>query len=319
MSQGIEIVIAVLVFACAFLAMQTLIGFGKQAMVQVKLANARLRRLDGGESSMDYVVKMRDERSLDKEGNLAGAIGWINALVTQSGAKLGKWGIYAIMAGLALILPLIGFFLGWAVWVLPLSAVAGAAFPILVLRFLVNRRRNKLGEQLPEALDVIVRSLGAGHPVPVAMNMVAKEMPDPIGSEFGIATDEISFGSSLSKGIARMSERIGHPDFDLFAATIRLQEKTGGNLAELLKSNAKTIRDRQRMRLKIKSASAEGRSSAMILNVAPIVLFFAIQLIAPDFYGSVEGHSALKTGFIVCGVWMFIGNMVMRRMINFRI
>jgi len=108
-------------------------------------------------------------------------------------------------------------------------------------------------------------------------------MPDPIGSEFGIASDEVSFGSSISAAIQKMSDRIGHEDFELFSAMIRLQERTGGNLAELLRSNAKTIRDRQKMRLKIKAASAEGRMSALILNAAPILLFLAIQKMSPEF------------------------------------
>jgi len=173
--------------------------------------------------------------------------------------------------------------------------------------------------QLPEALDVIVRSLSAGHPVPVAMGLVAREMSDPIGSEFGIASDEVSFGSNISTAIQRLADRIGHDDFELFSAMIRLQERTGGNLAELLRANAKTIRERQKMRLRIKACSAEGRMSAYILNVAPIALFFLIRLTSPDFYGDVSDSPLLKPAFIGVVIWMLIGNLVMRKMINFRI
>ena len=100
---------------------------------------------------------------------------------------------------------------------------------------------------------------------------------------------------------------------------IRLQEKTGGNLAELLQSNSETIRSRQRMRLKIRAASSEGRASALILNAAPIGLFLMIKLVAPDFYGDVGDNPILQNAFIGIIIWMIIGNLVMRRMINFKI
>ena len=182
-----------------------------------------------------------------------------------------------------------------------------------------KRRRAEAVTQLPEALDVIVRSLGAGHPVPVAMALVAKEMPDPIGSEFGMVSDEIAFGSQLTNAVQRFAERIGHPDFDLFAAMIRLQERTGGNLAQLLRANSDTIRGRQKMRLKIKAASAEGRTSAMILNLAPIAVFMLVNLLSPDFYGNVSDEPIVKKTFMAVTVWMFIGNLFMRKMINFKI
>ena len=203
----------------------------------------------------------------------------------------------------------------WAVGGLLLGFLA----PIFILKFLVKRRRNTAVTQLPEALDVIIRSLGAGHPVPVAMSLVAREMPDPIGSEFGIASDEISFGSTISAAVQRLSERVGHEDFELFSAMIRLQEKMGGNLAELLASNAKTIRDRQRMRLKIKAASAEGRMSALILNAAPLLMFLGVRQFAPEFYGDVEGNPILTYSLWGVFIWMAIGNLVMRKMINFKI
>ena len=106
--------------------------------------------------------------------------------------------------------------------------------------------------------------------MPAAVNLVGREMPDPIGTEFGMAADEIAYGATLEQAVERMAERCQHPDVDLFAATVRLQERTGGNLTGLLKLNANTVRDRHKMRLKIKAASSEGRASAMILTSAPV-------------------------------------------------
>jgi tight adherence protein B len=182
-----------------------------------------------------------------------------------------------------------------------------------------KRRAKALGQQLPNALDVIVRSLEAGHPVPTAVSLVGREMGDPIGSEFGMAADEIAFGSSMEQAINRMAERCRHPDIDLFAATVRLQERSGGNLTGLLKTNARTIRERQRIRLKIQAASSEGRASAMILTSAPFVVLGILTFSSPHFYGDVIHEKAIQMGLAALGGWMFLGNMVMRRMIDMRV
>lgn len=312
-------IVYITTFAAAFLAMQTMIGAGRQTAVRVRLANARLRKLSGKENNIDVIAKMRKSRSLNADGELVVVVERINKLVLQSGAPLGRYGIYIAMFITPQVFAGALFAFKGSAPIAAAGFLAGLLLPVLILKKLVTRRRNKVGEQLPEALDVIVRSLSAGHPVPVAINMVAREMSDPIGTEFGLAGDEITFGSSLGKGVQRMADRVGQVDFDLFAATIRLQERTGGNLAELLRNNAHTIRNRQRMRLKIKAASSEGRMSALILNIAPVLLYLAIQVTAPSFYGDVKGHEILTKGFWFAGVWMLIGNLVMRKMINFKI
>ena len=311
--------IYLLIFCGGFLALQAFMGAGRQAAVKVKMANDRLRRMQSEETQADIVAKIRKSRSLTETGDLKGAIIWLNQLVLQSGLPLGATKIYYILPGVAISLALMLFLVkGTLMWG-AIGAVIGLVLPIFVLKFLVKRRRNKAVVQLPEALDVIVRSLSAGHPVPVAMALVAREMSDPIGSEFGIASDEVSFGSNISTAIQRLADRIGHDDFELFSAMIRLQERTGGNLAELLRANSKTIRDRQKMRLRIKACSAEGRMSAMILNIAPIALFMLIKFTSPDFYGDVSDSTLIKPAFIGVAIWMTIGNLVMRKMINFRI
>ncbi|WP_409432901.1 type II secretion system F family protein [Litorimonas sp. RW-G-Af-16] len=315
-----NMVIYLLVFAAGFLAVQTTIGAGRQATTRIKLANDRLRRMQGGDSQANIVAQMRKSRGLTSDGmNFRSLNDWLGQLVLQSGLPLGAYGIYVALVGFSISLALTLFLVkGGLIWAL-VGAGLGLVAPIFILRFLVKRRRNKAVGQLPEALDVIIRSLAAGHPVPVSMALVAREMPDPIGSEFGIASDEVSFGSTISAAVQRLSDRVGHEDFELFSAMIRLQERTGGNLAELLRSNADTIRARQKMRLKVKAASAEGRMSAIILNFAPIALFVLIQVLSPEFYGEVADRPVVKYTLWGVVVWMGIGNLVMRKMINFKI
>jgi len=308
-----------LIFSAGFLALQVMIGAGRQATLRVKLTNDRLKRMKDDEPQSVVLSKMRKARGLNEGGDFAPLFNWIGRLVLQSGLPLGSYGIYAVLAVATIVSCLIfALVKGTFIWALS-GALAGLILPIFVLKFLVKRRRNKAVAQLPEALDVIIRSLSAGHPVPVSMSLVAREMPDPIGSEFGIASDEISFGASVSAAVQRISDRVGHDDFELFSAMIRLQERTGGNLAALLTSNAKTIRERQKMRLRIKAASAEGRMSALILNLTPLVLYAGVQALSPDFYGDVKDSPSMKYLFWGIGIWMGIGNLVMRKMINFKI
>jgi tight adherence protein B len=199
------------------------------------------------------------------------------------------------------------------------AAVLGVGGPIAYLTFLAGARSKAISVQLPQALEVMVRSLEAGHPIPTSINLVGRELPDPIGSEFGMAADEIAFGATLEQAVARIADRCRHQDVDLFSASIRLQEKTGGNLTGLLKTLARTVRERHKMRLKIRAASSEGRMSAYILSAAPIVCFIFINVAQPRYYADV-----LHTRFIQIGLGALIGllvtgNLVMRRMIDMRI
>jgi tight adherence protein B len=313
------IIIYILIFAAAVLAMHSFIGMGKHAAQKIKWANDRMKYLSMEKGATAVLTKLHTRRGMTGEGELKGVFIWIKKLILHSGLPLGQYGFYLGVVGLTLGLSGIAYLLKGSVFLSLLAFCLGLAGPVFALLFLVIRRQNNAVRQLPDAIDIIVRSLSAGHPVPVAMSLVGREMADPIGTEFGVASDEITYGATVSQSAQRLSDRVGHEDFDLFAAMIRLQERTGGNLAELLRNSAGTIRDRQKMRLKIKAASAEGRMSAMILNIAPIALFCFINLAAPDFYGEIKGNKI--TNYFAVGVisWMVLGNLVMRKMINFKI
>lgn len=321
MSLGQESILYIIIFLCGFMGLQAMLGLGRQASIKVKVVNDRMKRMNDDSVNQTTVLnQMRKERGIRDDDNfLSKFTHRINKMVIQSGLKLGAFGIYKYMLlGVVILTPTLFITKGGALWA-SVGFISGLILPLACVHMAAKRRRAKAVTQLPEALDVIVRSLGAGHPVPVAMALVAKELPDPIGSEFGMVSDEIAFGSQLANAVQRLAERIGHADFDLFAAMIRLQERTGGNLAQLLRANSNTIRGRQKMRLKIKAASAEGRTSAMILNLAPIAVFLLVNLLSPDFYGSVSDNPIVKKTFTAVIIWMIIGNIFMRKLINFKI
>lgn len=309
----------VLVFAAVFLVSQALFGLLRTAKVK-RMVNQRLRVADRVGGIQELVIELRKQRGLAADGELKGGQQWLAKLIVASGVRYDarRW---LTLIGAAALAGAAGlFFLTKSVVLAPVGAVVtGVLAPYGYLKFKAAQRSKALSEQLPQALDIVVRSLEAGHPVPTAVSLVGREMADPIGSEFGMAADEISYGATLEQAVQRMANRCQHLDVDLFAATIRLQERAGGNLTGLLKLNAHTVRERQKMRLKIHAASAEGRVSALILTSSPFVAVGAILLMAPDFYGEVIHVPFVQYGLVGLGIWMLIGNIVMRRMIAMKI
>jgi tight adherence protein B len=312
-------IVIVLVGAAVFALAQGLSGVLSVA-TQKKKVNRRLTVANKVEGISALVVELRKQRGLSATGARAERLRWLSDLIVASGLPYDqkKWLTYvaaatilaSVLAGVLSKNPL-GFVGG--------ALLGGVLLPLAVLKVKANKRAAALGAQLPQALEVIVRSLEAGHPVPSAVALVGREMPDPVGTEFGMAADEIAYGATLEQAIERMAERCRHPDLDLFAATVRLQERTGGNLTGLLKLNASTIRERHKMRLKIKAASSEGRASAMILTSAPFIAVGFIVVSSPRFYGDVIDEPIVKYGLAGMGFWIFLGNLIMRRMIDMRL
>jgi tight adherence protein B len=313
------LIFLILLFAAVFSAGQAAVGLLTTAREKRKM-NLRLKVAEKVEGIGALVLELRKQRGLNAAGGKADRLRWLSDLIVASGLPYDpkRWTLYAVSAGV------IG---GLAIAILlrtplafPVAAVIiGIGGPIVYLKIMASKRANALGRQLPQALEIIVRSLEAGHPVPTAISLVGREMLDPIGSEFGMAADEIAYGATLPEAVERIAERCQHADVDLFAATVRLQERTGGNLTGLLKLNAETVRERHKMRLKIKAASSEGRASALILTAAPFVAMGIIMISSPHFYGDVIHEPVVRWGLAGLGVWMFIGNLVMRRMIDMRI
>jgi tight adherence protein B len=285
-----------------------------------KNVNRRLKLVDSQPDRESVLVQLRRERGLTASGDYRLPLVALNRLILQSGLRLGimSFAIYVV------VLALFAFGLLMATRGNLLEALGAAVFcctllPYLILRIMRARRQKKFAAQFPDALDIIVRSLRAGHPVPIAIGMVAREMPDPLGSEFGIVADEITYGADLETGMRNLYFRIGQDDLPLFVTAVAIQSSTGGNLGEILENLSGVIRQRFKMRRKIRALASEGRASAMILSSLPIVMFAVIQVITPDFYASVWHEDLTKIGLGAAGAWMLIGNFIMFRMVNFRI
>lgn len=271
-------------------------------------------------SQKDILVQLRKERGMDEEGNLVLPMRWLNLLIVQSGITIGLRQAAAYYAAYVLLslafVVLTTRSVALTLVALPLVSVF---VPYLYLKMRRGRKLTQFGRQLPEAIDLITRSLKAGHPVPVAISMVAREMPDPIGSEFGMVADEVTYGSDLVTALANMYERVGHPDLPLLVSSVSIQSTTGGNLREILDGLSLVIRDRLKMKAKIKAISAEGRMSALFLSAMPVMLFTVLLILIPDYYGGIWEYRQTYIGFTGLFIWLVTGNLMIMKMVSFKV
>ena len=305
--------------SAALLAEAVYLLFFKHASYR-KHINRRLQVADGNADRESVLIQLRRERGLTGSGEFRLPVVNFNRLLLQSGLTLGVGKLFMFMALAAIVT-----FGAMLVLKYPMHHVLGGTFfaglilPLAVLKFMRARRLKNFGARFPDAIDIIVRSLRAGHPVPVAISTVAKELPDPVGTEFGIVSDEITYGSDLETAMRDLYFRVGSEDLPLFVTAVAIQTSTGGNLGEILENLSGVIRQRFKMRRKIKALAAEGRASAIILSSLPIGIFAAIQFVTPEFYASVWHESLTKVGLAVAGGWMGVGNLIMYRLVNFKI
>ncbi len=310
------LIVPLLVFVSAGLLVAFLYRYFTQEFVAKRAINRRLSLIAATGDQKVVLTMLRRERGIGE------AWPWLEGLHTtfvQSGLRFRAAQFLLVIAGLTAamtILITLGFGFN------PINIVLGFLSASLLgfgfLRIMRARRVARFAEQLPEVLDVIVRSLRAGHPMATSLSLVAREMPDPAGTEFGIACDEVTYGLALPAAMQNLSVRVGDPEFMFVVMAASVQMQTGGNMAEVLSRLSRLIRERFKLRRKVKALSAEGRFSAIALSIIPIVLFFVINLITPSYYGLVWANRTFHIAMGVSGVMMVIGNIVMWRMVNFK-
>jgi tight adherence protein B len=203
--------------------------------------------------------------------------------------------------------------------VFPLAFAVSFGGPILVLLGIRDARRARLVEQLPDALDLMARSLRSGYPLSASIRTVAESMQDPIATEFGIVVDQISYGDELVVAMRKLSDRVPTEDFRYLAASVAIQHGTGGNLGRVLTLLSQVIRGRGMMRRKIKAMSAEGRISALILSCIPFLMVGLNSIITPEYYGGVvDDPMFLPLAGVALGL-IVTNALVMAKLVSFKI
>jgi tight adherence protein B len=195
----------------------------------------------------------------------------------------------------------------------------GAALPQMFISFRATRTRKKMQAQFPVALDVFVRGLRAGHPIAAALDLLTVEMPDPIGTQFGLAVDEVTYGAELRDALQNMAERWDLDDMRMFVVSLSVQNETGGNLAEILENLSKVIRERQAMFMKVRALSSEGRMTAVMLTVLPIFTFTLLFIVNASFFLDVANDPWFLPGFLFLLVLYLTGFFMIRKMVDLKV
>lgn len=283
--------------------------------------NRRMRMIAAGTDTQTALRKLRRDTKDPISRLLTGIVPSIDRLILHAGMTISITRLVFFMLVLCITLyavlevatptsTLLSMIVG---------LLAGAGLPYLYLLIRKSSRLKAFGEQLPDALDLIVRGLKAGHPVSAALSLVSKEMPDPIGSEFGIVVDEMTYGLDLSEALRNLADRVPQEDLHFLVVTIQIQYMVGGNLAEVLENLSKIIRDRYQMFAKIRAVTAEGRSSAVLIGALPMVFAAVMVFLRPDFFANVI-DDPLFWPMVAGGVMlMVIGQIIIYKMVNFEV
>jgi tight adherence protein B len=293
-----------------------------QRVALISAARARVRRAGNLEEryrnrSLEDILREVDDRQKGKSRARASLLTrmrqadvnwtkttyWLVCLVTATVC----FGLTAIIVGLG-TLPALGF-----------AISSGLSLPHLYVNFKRKARFGRFLDEFPNAVDVIVRGVKTGLPVGECLKIIATEGQDPVQGEFRKIIEDQALGMPLAESVQRLAERIPLPEATFFSIVIAIQSSTGGGLAEALGNLAKVLRDRKKMLAKIQAMSSEAKASAGIIASLPVFVVGAVYLTSPSYiellFTTLIGHVVLYG----CGVWMSMGVLIMRKMVNFKI
>lgn len=240
--------------------------------------------------------------------------------ISQAGLNWTRQKYYVISAVTAIMT-------GLVLWVASASAILGAVglfiggfgLPAWFLKRCKVKRLKKFGIEFPNALDVIVRGIKAGLPVNDCLRIIATEAVEPVKGEFRQIIEAQALGLPLSEAAVKLYERMPCAEANFFGIVIAIQQKTGGNLSETLANLSRVLRERRKMRDKIQAVSMEAKASAAIIGSLPPVVAFLVWLTTPKYIELLWLTQSGKLAMVAGGLWMLIGILIMRKMINFDI
>jgi tight adherence protein B len=321
-----EFSVAPLIYGLIFIGVLLLVEgiylsmFGKSISLNAKL-NRRLDLLEKGAGREQVLEQLRKEVTQHMQGGGIPFYAILASKAQKAAIAFSPRQLVMIMVFLSLL----SFVL------LTLATSAGVGVRILIALTMgigavytwVSRKANKrlslIEEQLPDAVELMVRSLRVGHPFSSAIAMVAREVPDPLGSEFGLISDEAAYGRDISESLKTLAERMDMQDLRFLAVAVTIQAQSGGNLAEILDGLAKVVRARFRLFRRVKAITAEAKWSGMFLSGFPIVALVMINVIKPDYYDQVRETAIFIPAAIAVGVFLVANVIFMRIMVNIKV
>ncbi len=284
---------------------------------QEEARSRRLQMIAKGATTEEILAILKPEEKQSHASRLP-LVGDLPLVLRQAGITMSSGAFLTTCAAGSLI----AFVVFAQLMALPVAILAAIflciVVPILAVRLQRTQRINDLVRQLPDALDMMARGLKVGHPLQASLASVANEMPDPIGTEFGIVVDQVSFGDELVEAFNEFADRLNQEDVHYLATAIAIQHGTGGDLARILTVLAKVIRERLTMRRKVMAVSAEGRLSAAILSVVPVIIFVGLNVMSPSYYGDISDEPLAKPLIVMVVGLVILNALILRRLVAIR-
>jgi len=321
--------IYLLAFVAVVLLVQTAAGLIFAVGDRTQRVNRRLSMLDAGMTrDQVYRALVRRPTAAARDQRIARFADRFALFCRQAGVSTSPQRIVFIALGLAMALWLVGLMLASSTTLLQfmlngtVSLVAALLLAVtgvwLWLRRLRNIRLKKIEEQLPVALDIVSRALRAGHPVISAIHLAGDELGDPLGSEFGLVVDETTYGIEFEDALVNFAVRTGSGDAHFFAVSINIQSETGGNLAEILQGLSTVIRGRRTLAKRVKSLASEGRASAILISVLPVIAVAVQFLIHPNVYIDKFPDPIFWPTVAITAAIYGLGWLIIHRIVNFK-
>ena len=322
MTISMEPIIYGLIFVAVLLLVEGLYltVFGKSISLNARV-NRRLDMIEKGAGREQVLEQLRKEMSQHMKSRSIPLYAILAEKAQKANIAFTPTQLIMVMAALSVVA-----FVG-----LSFATTAGVAVRALVSVLMgvggvyvwINNRAKKrlsmLEEQLPDAVELMVRSLRVGHPFSSALNIVAKEVPDPLGTEMGVIADEASYGRDVGEALKAMAERLEMQDLRFLAVAVTIQQSSGGNLAEILDGLAKVIRSRFRLFRRVRAITAEAKWSGNFLSGFPLLALVGINVLQPDYYTDVKETAAFIPAALIVGTFLVANIFVMRALVNIKV
>ena len=315
-------ILLVLLFVGVLLIIEGLylVVFGKSIKLNSRV-NRRLALLEQGKGHEEVLNTLRKEREQHAKSRKVPIFSILGNKAAQANIAFSPKALVMIMFTIFIASFSIIFIMAdlSPFIILFISIALGVGSVFVWLNKKAKARLDLFEEQLPDAVELIVRSLRVGHPFSSAINVVAQEMSDPIGTEFGLLADEATYGRDLVVALEDMADRVDIQDLRFLTVAVGIQSQSGGNLAEVLDGLGKVIRSRFRLFRRVKAITSEAKFSGYFLSAFPIVALLAILFINPNYYDDVMETVYFIPACIGVGFMMTINIFVMKAMVNIKV
>ncbi|WP_375254317.1 type II secretion system F family protein [Yoonia sp.] len=317
-----EPLIYILIFVAVIAMVQGvyLVIFGKSISMDGKV-NRRLEMLDKGGNREQVLEQLRKEMTQHMRSQSIPVYSLLADKAQKANIAFTPIQLILLMVGVTGVsFVLLTYLTGVAVAIRGFVAVVMGVGGVYVwVSRTANKRMSMLGEQLPEAVELMVRSLRVGHPFSSAVSIVASEVPDPLGTEMGMVSDEAAYGRDMGETLKTMAERLDNQDLRFLAVAVTIQQTSGGNLAEILDGLAKVIRARFRLFRRVAAITAEAKWSGNLLSGFPILALIGINLVKPDYYDEVMLSPYFIPAALIVGAFLVLNIIVMRALVDIKV